>query len=121
MARLAMRVKEQKRAKLASKHSAKRAELRKKCIDMKLSEEEREQARIAIQKLPKNSAKERQRNRCKLTGRARGYIGDFGLCRNEFRRLASYGHIWLNDAALPAAGDRSYTADSLGLRAQFDF
>ena len=37
------------------------------------------------------------------------------------RFLASYGHIWLNDAALPAAGDRSYTADSLGVRAQFDF
>ena len=37
------------------------------------------------------------------------------------RFLASYGHIWLSDAALPAAGDRSYTADSLGLRAQFDF
>ncbi len=36
------------------------------------------------------------------------------------RFLASYGHIWLSDA-LPAAGDRSYTADSLGLRAQFDF
>lgn len=93
MARLAMRVKEQKRAKMAAKHSAKRAELRKKCIDMTLSDEERDQARIAIQKLPKNSAKERQRNRCKLTGRARGFIGDFGLCRNEFRRLASYGQI----------------------------
>ena len=37
------------------------------------------------------------------------------------RFLASYGHIWLNDAALPAAGDRSYQADSLGLRAQVDF
>ncbi len=37
------------------------------------------------------------------------------------RFLASYGHIWIDDAALPAAGDRSYTADSLGVRAQFDF
>ena len=93
MARLAMRVKEDKRLKLATKHAAKRADLKKKCIDMTLSDEERDAARIAIQKLPRNSAPSRQRNRCKITGRARGYIGDFGLCRNEFRRLASYGQI----------------------------
>lgn len=93
MARLGMRVKEQKRLKMAARYAVKRAELRKKCIDQKLSEEEREAARIAIQKLPKNSAPERQRNRCKLTGRSRGYIGKFGLCRNEFRRLANFGQI----------------------------
>lgn len=93
MARLAMRMKEVKRAKLAAKYATKRADLRKKSIDMTLTEEERETARFAMQKLPRNSAPARIRNRCKLTGRARGYIGDFGLCRNEFRRLASYGQI----------------------------
>lgn len=93
MARLAMRVKEEKRIKLTAKYAAKRADLKKKCIDTTLPDEERELARIAIQKLPKNSAKERQRRRCKLTGRPRGFIGDFGICRNEFRRLASYGQI----------------------------
>lgn len=93
MARLAMRVKEIKRSKLAAKYAVKRADLKKKCIDMTISDEERELARTAIQKLPRNSAPSRQRNRCKLTGRARGYVGDFGLCRNEFRRLASYGQI----------------------------
>lgn len=54
----------------------------------------------------------------------RQQIGSLGLVwmpTDYVRLLASYGHIWLNDAALPAAGDRSYTADSLGLRAQFDF
>ena len=93
MARLAMIVKEDKRTKLVKKYAVKRAELKKKCIDQTIPDEEREAARIAIQKLPRNSAPSRQRNRCKLTGRSRGYVGDFGLCRNEFRRLASYGQI----------------------------
>lgn len=93
MARLAMRVKEQKRLKMAARYATKRKELRKKSIDMNIGDEERDAARIALQKLPKNSAPERQRNRCKLTGRARGYIGKFGLCRNEFRRLANFGQI----------------------------
>lgn len=93
MARLAMVVKEEKRKKLAKKYSVKRADLKKKCIDQTLPEEEREAARVAIQKLPRNSAPSRQRNRCELTGRVRGFLGDFGLCRNEFRRLASYGQI----------------------------
>ncbi|MDX9730420.1 MAG: 30S ribosomal protein S14 [Bdellovibrionales bacterium] len=93
MARLAMRVKEQKRLKLATRYNAKRADLKKKAIDFNLTEEERDAARVALQKLPKNSAPARQRKRCKLTGRPRGFVGDFGICRNEFRRLASYGQI----------------------------
>jgi small subunit ribosomal protein S14 len=86
-------MKEVKRGKLVAQHAAKRADLRNKSVNMKLSEEERQAARTALQKLPKNSAPARLRNRCKLTGRSRGYIGDFGLCRNEFRRLASFGQI----------------------------
>lgn len=93
MARLAMRVKDQKRAALAAKYQAKRDELRARSVDMKLSEDERIEARTKLNKLPKNSAKTRVRNRCKLTGRPRGYLGKFGLCRNEFRRLASFGQI----------------------------
>jgi small subunit ribosomal protein S14 len=93
MARLAMRVKEIKRAKLTKKFGAKRTELRDRAVNMKLSEEERAEARTKLNKLPKNSAKERMRNRCKNTGRARGFLAKFGLCRNEFRRLASFGQI----------------------------
>ncbi|MBK6732417.1 MAG: 30S ribosomal protein S14 [Bacteroidetes bacterium] len=43
--------------------------------------------------LPRNSSKVRLRNRCMLTGRPRGYIRDFGLCRNQFRDMALYGKI----------------------------
>lgn len=46
-----------------------------------------------LDKLPRNGSKVRLRNRCKLTGRPRGYIGDFGICRNQFRELALYGKI----------------------------
>lgn len=93
MARLAMRVKDKKRAALAKKYNAKRIELRATAVNMKLSEEERQEARTKLNKLPKNSAQTRVRNRCALTGRSRGFLRKFGICRNEFRRLANFGHI----------------------------
>jgi small subunit ribosomal protein S14 len=93
MARLAMRVKETKRKALAKKYGAKRNELREIAVNMKLSQEERDEARTKLNKLPKNSAPTRIRNRCGLTGRPRGYLRKFGLCRNEFRRLANFGQI----------------------------
>jgi small subunit ribosomal protein S14 len=93
MARLAMRVKDEKKKALVAKFAKKREEFRTRSVDMKLTEEERFEARNKLQKLPKNSAPSRVRNRCKLTGRPRGYLSKFGLCRNEFRRLANYGMI----------------------------
>ena len=47
----------------------------------------------ALDKLPRNSSAVRLRNRCKLTGRPRGYIRKFGICRNQFRLLANEGKI----------------------------
>ncbi len=47
----------------------------------------------ALDKLPKDSSAVRIRNRCQLTGRPRGYIRKFGLCRVKFREMASYGMI----------------------------
>lgn len=93
MARLAMKVKDQKKKALAAKYDKVRRELRERSVNVKLSEDERQEARLKLQKLPKNSAPSRVRNRCQLTGRPRGYIGKFGLCRNEFRRLANFGQI----------------------------
>lgn len=93
MARLAMRVKEIKRKKLATKFEKVRNELRTTAVNMKVSEDERQLARTKLNKLPKNSAKERQRNRCALTGRARGNLRKFGLSRNMFRKLANMGQI----------------------------
>jgi small subunit ribosomal protein S14 len=47
----------------------------------------------ALDKLPRNSSAVRVRNRCQLTGRPRGYIRKFGICRIQFRDMASYGMI----------------------------
>lgn len=71
----------------------KRQELRNKSRDLNLSEEERELARIALDKMPKNSSPGRLRNRCQLTGRARGYLRKFKLSRLTFREFASMGLI----------------------------
>jgi len=46
-----------------------------------------------LQKLPKNASPVRLKNRCKLSGRPKGYMRDFGICRNQFRELANMGKI----------------------------
>jgi small subunit ribosomal protein S14 len=67
--------------KLVDHYAAKRAEL-KKAGDS-----------VGLQKLPKNSCKVRMRNRCKLTGRPRGYMRDFGISRVTFREMVLFGLI----------------------------
>ncbi len=81
MARKSLIAREVKRQKLVDKY----AELRKK-----LKEEGRYDE---LDKLPRNSNPARLRNRCRLTGRPRGYIRKAGLCRNKFRELALDGKL----------------------------
>ncbi len=76
-----MKARERKRIALVEKYAAKREEL-KAAGDWD-----------ALQKLPKNSSAVRVHNRCQLTGRPRGYMRQFGLCRNQFRELALNGKI----------------------------
>lgn len=71
----------------------KRQELRKKAADIHASEEERHAARIALNKMPRDSSPTRLRNRCLLTGRPRGVMRKFKLSRLCFRELASMGLI----------------------------
>jgi small subunit ribosomal protein S14 len=84
---------EKKRQRLVKKYATKRATLKARAIDASLSEEEREQARIALNKLPRNSSAIRIRNRCALTGRPHGYYRKFGLSRNKLREAAMRGDI----------------------------
>lgn len=93
MAKASMINREQKRIRLAKKYAAKRAALKSAISDESLSPEERDAARIKLQKLPRDSSPSRIRNRCRLTGRANGYYRKFGLGRNELRRLAMEGHV----------------------------
>lgn len=81
MARKALFEREKKRAKLADKYAAKRAEM-KAAGDYE-----------GLAKLPRNANPIRQRNRCEITGRSRGYIRQFGLSRITFREHASNGEI----------------------------
>jgi small subunit ribosomal protein S14 len=93
MAKLALKNREAKRARLVAKYAAKRAELKAIINNAKLSEEERMQARLRLQMLPRNSSPVRQRNRCALTGRPRGVFRKFGLCRNKLREIAMRGEV----------------------------
>jgi len=93
MAKLSMKLREVKRIKLVKKHATKRNELRAKAKDISLSEEERHEARLAMQKLPRDSSPTRVRNRCRITGRTHGYYRKFGLSRNKLRKAAMRGDV----------------------------
>ncbi len=81
MAKESMIARERKRAKLVEKYAKKRARLK--------AEGDWE----GLQKLPKNSSRVRLHNRCKLTGRPKGYMRQFGISRINFREMASSGLI----------------------------
>ena len=81
MAKESMKAREIKRAKLVAKYAERRAQLKK------------EGDYEALQALPKNASPVRLHNRCKLTGRPKGYIRQFGISRIQFREMASNGLI----------------------------
>lgn len=93
MAKVSMVQRDLKRRKLYSKYKAKRENLLLKSKDNTLSPEERFEARLRLAQLPRNSSKNRIRNRCLLTGRPRGVYRKFGLSRIAFRDLASDGKL----------------------------
>lgn len=93
MAKLSMKLREAKRIKMVKKYATKRSELRAKAKDLSLSDEERQEARLALQKMPRDSSPTRVRNRCRITGRPHGYYGKFGLSRNKLRKAAMRGDV----------------------------
>jgi small subunit ribosomal protein S14 len=93
MAKTSMVEREVKRAKLARRHGAKREQLKAIINNPDTSVEEREQAVVRLQKLPRDSSPSRQRNRCSLTGRPHGYYRKFALGRNKLREAAMRGDI----------------------------
>ncbi len=93
MAKASMINRDRKRARLAAKYGVRRAELKAKLRDPSLSFEERYEAQLKLQKLPRDSSRSRQRNRCRLTGRPHGYYRKFGLARNKLREAAMRGDI----------------------------
>ncbi len=82
-----------KRVRTVRRYAARRAELKGILRDPGVSREEKDSARIRLQKLPRNASPVRLRNRCPLTGRPRGYYRKFGLGRNKLREAAMRGDI----------------------------
>ena len=93
MAKKSMVNRELKRQKTVAKYADKRAELKRKMLDMNLSEEEREEAQRKFHALPRNASPCRLRNRCNLSGRPHGYYRKFGLSRNKLREAAMRGDV----------------------------
>jgi len=93
MAKLSLKNREAKRTKMVAKYAAKRAELTAIFNNAKLGDEERMEARLKFQQLPRDSSPVRQRMRCALTGRPRGVFKKFGLCRNKLREIAMRGEV----------------------------
>lgn len=91
MARLAMVNKEKARIDKSLRYLKHRNELRDQAKDLSLSPEERDVAQLKLQKLPRNSSMSRVRNRCQITGRARGYLRKFKMSRLAVREFANRG------------------------------
>ena len=107
MAKQALIQRELKRDNLALKFAKKYAELKAAANNVKLSDEERDAARLGLQKLPRNANPTRQRNRCAITGRPRGVYRQFGLARAKVRELAFEGNIpGVTKASWYAAGEQ---------------
>ena len=93
MAKLSVINRQEKREKLVKKFAGRRAGLVKIINDQSYSEEERFQARLKLQALPRNANPTRLRNRCAITGRPRGVYSKFGLGRNKLREIAMRGEV----------------------------
>jgi small subunit ribosomal protein S14 len=93
MAKLSSINKNNRRAKMAKKFANKRAALKEVVMNRDLPFDERLQAQIKLSALPRNGAKIRVRNRCELTGRARGVYRKFKLSRIKLRELGSFGKV----------------------------
>lgn len=93
MAKLSMIEREKKRARTVAKYAEKRAALKAAIADLSLSDEERWEAQLKFQQLPRNASPCRQRNRCRQTGRPHGVYRKFGLCRIKLREAAMRGDV----------------------------
>ncbi|MDI9313435.1 MAG: 30S ribosomal protein S14 [Hydrotalea sp.] len=93
MSKLSLVTRNQKREKMRDKYKNRRAKWKKVIYDKTTSLEEKFQAQLELQKIPRNASPVRVRLRCELTGRGRGNYRKFKMARHKFRQLASSGKI----------------------------
>lgn len=93
MAKTSILAREEKRAKTVAKFAAKRAALKAILKDLNASDDEKWEAQVKLQKLPRDASPVRQQNRCKITGRPHGVYRKFGMCRHKLREAAMRGDV----------------------------
>jgi small subunit ribosomal protein S14 len=93
MAKTSMIERETRRLKIAARYAKKRAALKSTIVSTKATDEEKWEAQIKLQKLPRDASPSRQRRRCQVTGRPHGVYRKFGLCRIKLREHAMKGDI----------------------------
>ncbi len=93
MAKTSMIMREKKRARLVAKYAAKRAALKAILSDVNATDDDKWEAQIALQKLPRDASPVRQQRRCQITGRPHGVYRKFGLSRNKLREAAMRGDV----------------------------
>ncbi|MBE9516725.1 MAG: 30S ribosomal protein S14 [Proteobacteria bacterium] len=93
MAKKSMVARDVKRKAIVAKYAAKRVDLKAKIKNPNTSDEDRDVAMLALQKLPRDASPCRGRNRCRITGRSRGYYRKFGLSRNRLREVLDRGEV----------------------------
>ena len=93
MAKVSMIQRENKRAKTVAKFAAKRAELKALIQNPATSDEERWDAQVKLQQLPRDASPVRQQNCCRITGRPHAVYRKFGLCRIKLREAAMRGDV----------------------------
>jgi small subunit ribosomal protein S14 len=93
MAKKSMIAREKKRLQIAAKFAVKRAALKATLVNVSASDDEKWEAQIMLQKLPRDASPSRQRRRCQVTGRPHGVYRKFGLCRNKLREAAMRGDV----------------------------
>ena len=93
MAKQSMKAREVKRAKTVAKYATKRAALKAIIADVNASDDDRWDAQVKLQKLPRNANPIRQQRRCQITGRPHAVYRKFGLCRNQLRQATMRGDV----------------------------
>jgi len=93
MAKISMVQRDMRRDKLVARYAEKRVALKKVISDPETDFDAKQEAMHQLNKLPRDSSPIRRRNRCRLTGRPRGYYRKFGLARNKLREAAMRGDV----------------------------
>ena len=93
MAKTSMIAREEKRAQTVARFAAKRAALKAILADVNASDDDKWQAQIEFQKLPRDASPVRQQKRCRITGRPHGVYRKFGMCRHKLREAAMRGDV----------------------------